>query len=202
MSQFNENYSKAFKYLILSENEKQFSIKKTQDEEIKNITKGQNLECSAIEVFNEEEFYKSVYISKCHNIINSICIPILKNEFQERILNFDNSSTDCLMNIGLRISLDEDKKIVFEEWRNVINKTNKDIILLSLHKIYSEKKYEIKLSYNFCTYTITLLLNDSENNKNFIDFLNLEYETLETLDCYSKLVKKNLIISKVIYFLK
>ena len=166
MSKFNENYSKALKYFILSEYEKGFSLKKHFDEEIQTITKGKDLECSAIEVFNEEEFYKSVYVSQCHNIIDTIPIPLLKNEFKERIVNFNDNSSEYLMNIGLRASLDENKKIVFEKWRNVINKNNKDSILLSVHQIYSEKKYEIKLSYNFCTYIITFLLNNYEKVNN------------------------------------
>ena len=114
MSKFNENYSKAIKNFIISEYGKSFSLKETLDEEIQKITNGKNLECSALEAFDEENFYKSVYISKCHSIIDSISIPLLKNEFQERILNFNDNSSDCLMNIGVRASLDENKKIIFE----------------------------------------------------------------------------------------
>ena len=196
MSKFNENYSKAIKNFIISEYGKPFSLKETLDEEIQKITNGKNLECSALEAFDEENFYKSVYISKCHNIIDSISIPLLKNEFQERILNFNDNSSDCLMNIGVRASLDENKKIIFEEWRNVINKADKNIILLSVHRIYSEKKYEIKLSYNFCTYSIIILLNDSEDIYN-IKYVEYKGPITIFYSCYKD--NKNALITSLIY---
>jgi hypothetical protein len=38
------------------------------------------------------------------------------------------------MNVGERISLNEEKKIVFEEWRNVIDTENNNKVVFSIHK--------------------------------------------------------------------
>ena len=165
MSKFNENYTKAIKYLILNGCEKVSSIQKSQNEQIQSITKGKNLECSSLEIFNEDDFCKTVFISKCDPIIESLPVVLLKNEFKERINNF-NYPIDCLMNLGLRVSLNERKKIVFEEWRNIISKDKNKDILLSIHKKYSEEKYEIKLICDFSIYIIEILLNDSININN------------------------------------
>jgi len=58
------------------------------------------------------------------------------------------------------------------------------------------RKYNIDYNGYYKEYSkvFNSLLNKKDYFPLFIDFLNLEYETLETLDCYSKLVKKNLII--------
>ena len=137
MSKFNQNYIKAIKYLILSGSERVSSLKKYQNNLLEEIIHGKNLECSALEIFNEDDFFKVTYIEKCQEVIDSIPIVILKNEFLDRIIDFNGFSNDCLMNIGLRVSLNERKKIIFEEWRNILNKNDKKIIL-SLHKVYSE----------------------------------------------------------------
>ena len=129
MSKFNQNYIKAIKYLILSGSERVSSLKKYQNNLLEEIIHGKNLECSALEIFNEDDFFKVTYIEKCQTVIDSIPIAIIKNEFLDRIIDFNRFSTDCLMNIGLRVSLNERKKIIFEEWRNIISKKDKKIIL-------------------------------------------------------------------------
>ena len=166
MSKFNQNYAKAIKNLIISSSEKVLNIRNSNEEQIKDITKGRDLGCSSIEAFNEDEYYKSLYIAKCQHIIESIPISIFRDEFKEKIENFD-SSIECLMNIGLRVSLNEKQKLVLEEWRNILSKEDKSNILLSLHKKYSDEKYEIKLNINFSTYFIEILLNDNINIDNF-----------------------------------
>jgi len=165
MSKFNQNYIKAIKYLILSGSERVSSLKKYQNNLLEEIIHGKNLECSALEIFNEDDFFKVTYIEKCQEVIDSIPIVILKNEFLDRIIDFNGFSNDCLMNIGLRVSLNERKKIIFEEWRNILNKNDKKIIL-SLHKVYSEDKYEVKLSYNLSIFLLEIMLNQSTNINN------------------------------------
>ena len=171
MSKFNENYTKAIKYLILSGCEKISSLKKTQNDLIQKIIGRKDLESSAVEIFNEDNYNKEIYISKCQQIIDTIPIMLLKNELKEKISNFENSS-ESLMNIGSRVSLNERKKVIFEEWRNIISKDNKDNILLSLHKIFSDQKYEINLSNNYSTYIIEIILNDSTsiNNLKYVEY--------------------------------
>ena len=172
MSKFNQNYANSIKNMILSGSEKVSVFKKNQNDQIQQIIQGKNLECSSLEIFNEDDFYKSVYITKSQELIESIPIIELKNNFKEIILNFENNSSDCLMNIGLRVSLDERKKIILEEWRNIISKENKDNVLLSLHKKYSDDKYEIKLNYNFCIYLIEIILyeNTNINNIKYVEY--------------------------------
>ena len=60
MSKFNENFTKAIKYLILSSCEKISSIKKTQNDQIQNIIEGKDLESFALEEFKEDNFCKKV----------------------------------------------------------------------------------------------------------------------------------------------
>ena len=172
MSKFNINYSKSIKDFILKGLETVSSFQKSQNEQIQAIVKGNDLECSSLEVFNEDDFCKFVYIAKSQQIIE--CIPILaiQNNFKNIILNFDGQESDCLMNMGLRVSLDERKKIIFEEWRNVISKDNKDNLLLSLHKKYSEDKYETQLIHNSCRYFLEIMLNDSPtiNNVKYVEY--------------------------------
>ena len=172
MSKFNQNYVKAIKYFILSGSEKVSNLKKNQNDHLQQITHGKNLECSALEIFDEDEFFKVTFIEKCETIIDTIPIILFKNEFHDKILNFNKFSSKCLMNIGLRVSLNERKKLIFEEWRNIIDKENKDSIIFSLHKTYSDDKYELKLNYNNCTYLIEILLYESTdiNNLKYVEY--------------------------------
>ena len=107
MSKFNQNYVKAIKYFILSGSEKVSNLKKNQNDHLQQITHGKNLECSALEIFDEDEFFKVTFIEKCETIIDTIPIILFKNEFHDKILNFNKFSSKCLMNIGLRVSLNE-----------------------------------------------------------------------------------------------
>ena len=98
---------------------------------------------------------------------------------------------------GLKSIIYERKKIIFEEWRNVISKDNKDNLLLSLHKKYSEDKYETQLIHNYCRYLLEIMLNDSPtiNNVKYV-----EYKGPITI-CYSSssMENENELITNLLY---
>ena len=196
MSKFNENYSKSIKDFMLSGSENISLFIKSQNDQLQNIVQGKNLECSSLEIFNEDDFYKSVYTTKCDQVLDSIPIVSIKNYFKDIIVDFDDQQSDYLMNIGIRVTLDERKKIIFEEWRNVISKNNKDNNILSLHKKFTEDKYEIQLGYNSCRYYLEVFLNESPkiNNIKYV-----EYKGPITISYISSIENENEVLTNLLF---
>ena len=158
MSKYDEKFPQNIKNFLLSPLSISCNLYQRQNQIIKNISEGQDLENnSGIEYYNEFPYNKEEFKEKCDQVLDYFPINFLKNEYNLIIENFDPEGfldDDIQVNYGDRISLNNEKNICFEEWRNILNKSNNQNILLSLHKLFCKDIYEIKIgNENFSNFT-------------------------------------------------
>ena len=158
MSKYDEKFPQNIKNFLLSPLSISCNLYQRQNQIIKNISEGQDLENnSGIEYYNEFPYNKEEFKEKCDQVLDYFPINFLKNEYNLIIENFDPErflDDDIQVNYGDRISLNNEKNICFEEWRNILNKSDNQNILLSLHKLFCKDIYEIKIgNENFSNFT-------------------------------------------------
>ena len=90
-----------------------------------------------------------VYFSKCEELIKSFPVKEIRDEFLMKIKEYNYPFKGQLMNIGYRISFDDYAEHKFEEWANVIHENDTSEIELSLHKKFTNKKFEITLTSQY-----------------------------------------------------
>ena len=172
MSGFEDRYPDNMKKFLLSEESKNSKIILRQNKIIENIAKDQKLdEFSNIEYYNEIPYDNDIFLEKCEEVLEYLPIKYFKDEFINIIKNIDlenNDRDDVIINYGDRISLDQNFNKKFEEWRNVLSKDIENNIIFSLHKIFIDDTYEIKITYKFEIYIIDLKF--KKKNINSIKF--------------------------------
>ena len=163
MDNFDENFVKKIK-LFISESPKSKEIKDSQKNQFEE--KSKQISEKPIESFKETPLALHIYIDKCKEITNIIPIIVIKDEFNSMIQKKTYEEDKYLMNIGSRLSLNYAKKVIFEEWRNVINAKDRKVVF-SLHKVYTENsKLEVQISYDLCFYLLEIYLSDSDTINN------------------------------------
>ena len=164
MSEFEERYPENMKKFLLSKESRKSKLVSRQNKIIQNISKGQKLdEYTNIEYYNEIPYEKNSFFERCEEILCYLPINYFKIEFIKIIENLDfgeNYEDNLIVNYGDRISLDKNYNKKFEEWRNILSSDIQNNILFSLHKVFIDDKYELKLSYKNETNIIELVLQE------------------------------------------
>ena len=152
MNNLNEQPLKTIKSYLLSNERPTNNLKEKQMELISKLTENMPLNSNTIENYDQNPFKKITFMKKCTQLISIIPIREVRNEWLSIIENYYFENIDkLLMNVGERISLNEEQKIVFEEWRNVIDSGNNNQIIFSIHKKFIGASYEIKITgKDFC----------------------------------------------------
>ena len=168
MSEFEERYPNNMKNFLLSKESKKTKLVSRQKKIIQNICKGQKLdEYTNIEYYNELPFDKSIFIEKCDDILCYLPITYFRDEYTNLIENlyFEEKDLDNLIiNYGDRISLDKYHNKKFEEWRNILSNDIQNKLLFSLHKVFIDDKYELKIIYKNETNIIELITQEKVVN--------------------------------------
>ena len=157
MAEFEDRYPENMKKFLLSKQSKNLNLVTRQKKLIENISKDQKLDkFSNIEFYDEIPYNDNIFLEKCEEILQYLPIKYFKDEFTNIIknINLEEYNNNIIINYGDRISLDENNKTKFEEWRNILSNEEKDNIILSLHKEYIQDRYEIKLTYKFEIYIL------------------------------------------------
>ena len=161
MCEFEERYPENIKSFLLSKESQNFSLITRQNRIIENISKHQNLdEHTNIEYYNEMPYDKNAFLEKCEEILLNIPINYFKDEYINIINSIDvneNNIDNIIINYGDRISLDENNNKKFEEWRNILSKEDQNKIIFSLHKVFVNDKFEVKITYNNETSILELI---------------------------------------------
>jgi hypothetical protein len=152
MNNLNDQPLKTIKTYLLSHERPTNELKEKQMELISKLTQNSPLNANTIENYDQNPFKKMTFIKKCNQLLGIIPIRQIRNEWQSIVENYDYGNYDnLLMNVGERISLNEEQKIVFEEWRNVIDTQNNNNVIFSIHKKFIGASYEIKINgKDFC----------------------------------------------------
>ena len=152
MNNLNDQPLKTIKNYLLSHERPTNDLKEKQMELISKLTQNSPLNANTIENYDQNPFKKITFMKKCTQLISIIPIREVRNEWLSIIENYYFENIDkLLMNVGERISLNEEQKVVFEEWRNVIDSGNNNQIIFSIHKKFIGASYEIKITgKDFC----------------------------------------------------
>ena len=171
MSKYDETFPQNIKKFLLSPISTYCNLYQRQNQIIKNISEGQDIENSpGIEYYNEFPYNKEEFKEKCSQVLDYFPITFLKNQYNMVIDNFNPENfiiQDIQVNYGDRITFNKENNICFEEWRNIIDVFDCKNILLSLHKLFCNDVYEIKVgNENFSNFTRIYF---NEKNKSIID---------------------------------
>ena len=170
MSRFNNQILDRIKNYLLSSEVPTSELKDKQMELIGEITRNAPTNSSSVENYNQNEFDRDIYIKESLKLIKFIPVKQFKQEWSEILINYDFGwSEGYIMNLGERVSLNEEKKLIFEEWRNVFNPDDNNNIIISIHKIFSMKKYEIKLNGKGFSYIIEIDFDCSKIDRSIIN---------------------------------
>ena len=152
MNNINEQPLKTIKNYLLAREQPTNELKEKQMELISILTYDISLDTSTVENYNQNIFKHKYFIRKCHNLIDLIPVKQFRDEWTNIINNYNfGNETNLLMNIGERVTLNTDNKIVFEEWRNVIDSKDDNKVIFSIHKTFIYKLYSIKITgKDFC----------------------------------------------------
>ena len=119
----------------------------------KEITKVEAIQAGPVEQRRESYYQKFLslptYFVKCEDIISSFPVAEIRDEFLSRIKTYNYPLEKQEMNIGHRISFDDYAEHKFEEWANVLHEDDNTHIEMSLHKVFTNKKFEITLTTKF-----------------------------------------------------
>ena len=168
MSEYENKYPENMKYFLSSKESKKTKLVSRQNKIIQNISKGQKLdEYTNLEFYNEIPYEKTAFIEKSEEILQHIPSQYFKDEFTNIIYNLDfeeNDIDNLMINYGDRISLDMNQNIKFEEWRNILSNEFQNNILFSLHKVFIDDKYEVKITYKNETNLLELIIQNKVIN--------------------------------------
>ena len=168
MSEYENKYPENMKYFLSSKESKKTKLVSRQNKIIQNISKGQKLdEYTNLEFYNEIPYEKAAFIEKSEEILQHIPSQYFKDEFTNIIYNLDfgeNDLDNLVINYGDRISLDMNQNIKFEEWRNILSNEFQNNILFSLHKVFIDDKYEVKITYKNETNLLELIIQNKVIN--------------------------------------
>ena len=172
MNNLNEQPLKIIKNYLLSHERPTNDLKEKQMELISKLTQNSSLNSNTIENYDQNPFKKITFIKKCNQLLGIIPIRQIRNEWLSIVENYDYGNFDnLLMNVGERVSLNEEQKIVFEEWRNVIDK-NINNVIFSIHKKFVGASYEIKINGKDFCYILQIGFDGSNMDPNI--FINRE----------------------------
>ena len=173
MNNLNDQPLKTIKNYLLSHERPTNDLKEKQMELISKLTQNSPLNANTIENYDQNPFKKITFMKKCNQLLGIIPIRQIRNEWSSIVENYDYGNYDkLLMNVGERISLNEEKKIVFEEWRNVIDTENNNKVVFSIHKKFIGASYEIKITGKDFCYILEIGFDGSNMDPNI--FINRE----------------------------
>ena len=182
MSRFNNQILDKIKNYLLSSEVPTSELKDKQLELIGEITRNAPTNSSSVENYNQNEFNRDIYLKESLKLIKYIPVKQFKQEWSDILINYDFGwSEGYIMNLGERVSLNEEKKLIFEEWRNVFNPDDNNNIIISIHKFFSMKKYEIKLNGKGFSYIIEIDFDCSKIDRNIINTQN-QFQTNNNIE--------------------
>ena len=152
MNNLNETPLKIIKNYLLAREQPTNELKEKQMELISILTYDIPPNTNTVENYDQVVFNQNFFKRKCHNLIDLIPIKNFRDEWSQILNNYNfGNNQNLLMNIGERVTLNVENKIIFEEWRNVIDLDNDNKVIFSIHKTFIAKLYEIKFSgKDFC----------------------------------------------------
>ena len=152
MNNINEQPLKTIKNYLLAREQPTNELKIKQMELISKLTYDISLDTNTVENYDQNNFKHNYFIRKCHNLIDLIPVKQFRDEWSNIINNYNfGNEMNLLMNIGERVTLNTDNKVVFEEWRNVIDRNDDNKVIFSIHKTFIYKLYSIKITgKDFC----------------------------------------------------
>ena len=162
MSRFNTQILDKMKNFLFLSEDLTSKLKDNQMELIEKLTRNAPTDSASVENYIQREFDRDFYVKESLKLINIIPVKNFNLEWSEILNNYDFGwSEGFLMNLGERVSLNEEKKLIFEEWRNVFNPDENNNIIISIHKIFTMKQYEIKFNGKGFSYIIEIDFDNS-----------------------------------------